>query len=61
MQFCNDCGMKMNEVMSFSKNKNEKFCRCPRCYSETKHRKLDYKELNFGEVLKKEIKRKNNT
>ena len=42
-------------VMSFSKDKHEKFCRCPKCYSETKHRKLKNNELNFGEVLDKEI------
>ena len=41
--------------MSFSKEKNEKFDRCNKCYSETKHRKLDNKELDFGEVLDKEI------
>lgn len=42
-------------VMSFSKDKHEKFCRCPKCYSETKHRKLRDDELNFGEVLDKEM------
>lgn len=41
--------------MSFCKDKHEKFCRCPRCYSETKHRKIDDKELWFGEVSCKEI------
>ena len=40
--------------MSFSKDKHEKFCRCQRCYSETKHRKIDDKELNFGEIFDKE-------
>lgn len=42
--------------MSFSKDKNEKFDRCNKCYSETKHRKLDDKELNFGEELDKAIR-----
>ena len=51
MQFCRDCNTKMVGVMSFSRDKNEKFCRCPKCYSETKHKKLDEKELSFGEVL----------
>lgn len=55
MRFCRDCNSKMVGVMSFSKDKNEKFCRCPKCYSETKHKKLDEKELSFGEVLDKVI------
>lgn len=55
MRFCKDCNSRMVGVMSFSKDKHEKFDRCPKCYSETKHRKLDDKELDFGEVLNKEI------
>ena len=55
MQFCRECNAKMEDVMSFSKDKHEKFCRCPKCYSETKHRKIDDKELWFGEVSCKEI------
>ena len=55
MQYCKICSGKMVGVLSFSKDKHEKFCRCPKCYSETKHRKIDDKELNFGEVLDKEI------
>lgn len=42
--------------MSFSNDKYEKFCRCPKCYSETKHRKFDNKELDFGEELDKATK-----
>lgn len=57
MQYCMNCGNIMMEVMSFSKNKNEKFCRCTKCYSESKHKKLDDNELNFGEILHKEIKK----
>ena len=45
-------------VMSFSKDNREKFCRCPKCYSETKHRKLRDDELNFGEVLDREISKR---
>ena len=45
----------MKHVMLFSKDKHEKFCRCPKCYSETKHRKLRDDELDFGEVLHREI------
>lgn len=55
MHFCRDCSTKMVGVMSFSKDANEKFCKCPRCYLETKHRKFDNKELDFREVLDKEI------
>lgn len=54
---CMDCNVLMQPVMSFSKDKHEKFCRCPKCYSETKHRKLRDEELVFGEVLDKELKK----
>ena len=50
-----DCNILMQPIMSFSKDKHEKFCRCPKCYSETKHRKLRDEELDFGEVLSREI------
>ena len=55
MQFCRFCDTNMVSVMSFNKDKHEKFCRCLKCYSETKHKKLDEKELSFGEVLDKAI------
>ena len=55
MTICKDCYIPMVSVMSFSKDKNEKFCRCPKCYCETKHRKLRDDELDFGEVLSREI------
>ena len=55
MMICKDCYVPMVGVMSFSKDKNEKFCRCPKCYEETKHKKLRDDELVFGEVLNKEI------
>lgn len=45
-------------VMSFSKDKHEKFCRCPRCYGETKHVKINDDELSFGEYLHIEINKK---
>lgn len=57
MVFCIDCNTKMVGVMSFSKEKHEKFCKCPKCWSETRHRKLRDDELNFGEVLEKEIQK----
>ena len=55
MQLCKDCYVPMIGVMSFSKDKHEKFYRCPKCFGETKHRKLRDDELVFGEVLNKEI------
>lgn len=55
MVICKDCYIPMVSVMSFSKDKHEKFCRCPKCYSETKHRKLQDEELDFGEELSREI------
>ena len=55
MQICKMCYVPMVGVMSFSKDKHERFSRCPNCYSETKHQKLDEKELSFGEVLDKVI------
>ena len=57
MQLCKDCYVPMIGVMSFSNDKREKFCRCPKCYEETKHRKLREDELVFGEILDKELKK----
>lgn len=58
MQFCRDCSTKMVGVLSFSKDKNEKFNRCPKCYSETRHNKIKDNDLNFGEVLDTEIRKR---
>ena len=55
MTICRNCSIPMQPVMSFSKNKHEKFNRCPKCFGETKHRKINDNELMFGEVLDKEI------
>lgn len=55
MVICRTCNIPMQPVMSFSKDKHEKFCKCPKCYYETKHRKLRDDELDFGEVLDKAI------
>lgn len=57
MQFCKDCNKRMVGVMSFSKDKNEKFNQCPSCYSETRHHKIKDKDLNFEEVLNTEIRK----
>lgn len=53
MVICKNCGMITREVMSFSKDKQERFQQCPRCYSETRHIPIKKEELNFGEVLHK--------
>ena len=58
MTFCRDCNVLMQPVMSFSKDKHEKFDRCPKCFGETKHRKLTDEELDFGEVLNKAINKR---
>ena len=52
---CKYCNVLMQPIMSFLKDKHEKFCRCKKCYSEMKHRKLRDDELYFVEVLDKEI------
>ena len=52
---CMDCNIMMQPIMSFLNDKREKFCRCPKCYGETKHRKLRDDELDFGEELNKAI------
>ena len=55
MIICRTCSIPMQPVMSFLKDKHEKFDRCPKCYGETKHQKLRDGELNFGEELNKAI------
>ena len=54
---CKDCYVPMIGVISFTKDKREKFNRCPRCYGETKHVKLRDDELTYGEVLHNELKK----
>ena len=58
MTICRNCSIPMQPVMSFSKNKHEKFNRCPKCFGETKHQKLKDDELDFGEVLNKAINKR---
>ena len=55
MIICKTCNISMQPVMSFSKDKHERFDCCPKCFGETKHRKLRDEELVFGEVLNKTI------
>ena len=52
---CSNCFIQMVNVMSFSKDKHEKFCRCNKCKQETKHKKLKDEELDFVEVLSKKL------
>ena len=58
MMICRDCYIPMVNVMSFSNDKHEKFCRCPKCCSETRHTKINDNELSFGEYLYRELDRK---
>lgn len=51
---CKYCGTVVVPVMSFSKDKKERFCRCPKCHSETRHVPLKEAELSFGEHLHRE-------
>lgn len=53
MRICRDCNVKMREVMSFSKDKNEKFNRCINCYGETVHKRV--KQNDFDKILEIEI------
>ena len=57
MMICKDCYVPMQPVMSFSKDKREKFNKCPKCFGETKHVKLRDDELDFGELLHKELRK----
>ena len=44
-------------IMSFSKNKHEKFNHYPKCFGETRHKILREDDLDFGELLEKELKK----
>ena len=55
MQFCGGYNIPMVDVISLSKEKHERFYKCPKCYSEARHKTIKNNELNFGEVLDKEI------
>lgn len=55
MTICKTCFIPMVSVMSFSKDKHEKFCCCPKCRGETKRQIIRDEELNFGEVLIKSV------
>lgn len=50
MTLCKNCYIPM-VGMSFSKDKHEKFCQCPKCRGENRRVQIKNSELNFGEVL----------
>lgn len=56
MIICKDCYTPMVSVMSFSKDKHERYYKCPKCHDETKHIRLNDSELDFGEVLHRTIR-----
>lgn len=55
---CNQCYIPMKEVMSFSKDKHERFCRCPKCKKETKKYPIMDNELTFDGYLEVVMKRR---
>lgn len=55
---CRKCYIPMTGVMSFSKNKHERYYKCPKCHDETKHVKINDSELDFGEYLHRELGKK---
>ena len=57
MQLCSNCHIPMVGIMSFSKEKHERFCRCKKCYGETKHQKMKDNDLNFRDILHKEYQK----
>lgn len=54
---CKTCNIAMANEMPFSKEKHEKYCKCPKCKAVTKHTLLNVKELNFREALHREYKK----
>lgn len=58
MIICKNYYIPMIGVMSFSKDKHEKFCCYAKCCSETRHTKINDNELSFGEYLYRELDRK---
>ena len=53
MIYCKDCNIPMTGVTSFSKDKAERFNRCPKCHGETKHVRIKSNQLKFGEEVHK--------
>ena len=57
MKICRNCNAQMIQVVSFSKDCNAKFYRCPKCYEETKHKTISSDEL-FEDILLNEIEKR---
>lgn len=57
MTLCKNCYIPMVGVMSFSKDKHEKFCQCPKCRGETRRVQIKNSELNFGEMLHRTMRK----
>lgn len=60
MTICRNCLIPMAETMSFQpgeRNRLDRYCRCPKCYRETKHIKVMNSELSFGEYMNKELRK----
>ena len=51
MMICKECYIPMMRVISFSKDKNIKFFRCPKCGNKTKPHKIRNEDLNFREAF----------
>lgn len=56
---CKKCYVPMVEVMSFSKDRHEKFCKCPLCKRESKHNRVSDKDLQFDDVYRREVEQCN--
>ena len=48
MTICKDCNTPMQPVMTLSKDKTEKFNKCPKCHGAAKHVKLRDNDMEFG-------------
>lgn len=57
---CRNCLIPMVETISFQsneKNRHDRYCKCPKCYKETKHIKVMNSELSLGEYMNKELRK----
>mgnify|MGYP000241149868 CR=1 FL=1 len=60
MIICKNCYIPMVQVIGFrpnEKDRHDKYCRCPKCYRETKHYKVENSELSFREYMNKELRK----
>ena len=55
MIICKDCNTPMQPIMSFSKDKHENFCSPKKHRKEIKCHKIAEDELDFREVLYREL------